>query len=174
MDNAQKAIMIGVGLFITIIIISAVLLITNLGTNLINNARGELGSMSTALQGQILSAYDAQKLSGSEVLSAVQQYENSNSLCVVITNGTNTFKTGALALDITGVQATDLSRSGGVEVDITGTTSKFGTGNDETKKSTMAEITDTTKGINTASTYQSTIVKDTNSKKVIGLIFTRI
>ena len=42
MDNAQKAIMIGVGLFITIIIISAVLLITNLGTGLINNAQGQL------------------------------------------------------------------------------------------------------------------------------------
>ena len=58
MDNAQKAIMIGVGLFITIIIISAVLLITNLGTGLIGDAQTQLGNISTSLQNQILQSYD--------------------------------------------------------------------------------------------------------------------
>ena len=62
MDNAQKAIMIGVGLFITIIIISAVLLITNLGTGLINNAQGQLSSISKALQNQITSSFDGRTL----------------------------------------------------------------------------------------------------------------
>ena len=56
MDNAQKAIMIGVGLFITIIIISAVLLITNLGTDLINNARNQMSNISKSLQNQVTSA----------------------------------------------------------------------------------------------------------------------
>ena len=35
MDNAQKAIMIGVGLFITIIIIAAVMLITGMGQDML-------------------------------------------------------------------------------------------------------------------------------------------
>lgn len=39
MDSAQKAIMIGVGLFITIIIISAVMLITSEGQDIINNSK---------------------------------------------------------------------------------------------------------------------------------------
>ena len=45
MDNAQKAIMIGVGLFITIIIISSVLLISNMGTNLITSAQSQLSGI---------------------------------------------------------------------------------------------------------------------------------
>ena len=53
MDNAQKAIMIGVGLFITIIIISSVLLISNMGTNLITSAQSQLSGITKGLQNQI-------------------------------------------------------------------------------------------------------------------------
>ena len=88
MDNAQKAIMIGVGLFITIIIISAVLLISNLGTGLINDASENLGAMTTGLQNQILSSYDGKVLSGTQLRAAVQQYSGSNQLCVAICNAT--------------------------------------------------------------------------------------
>lgn len=84
MDNAQKAIMIGVGLFIAIIIISAVLLITNLGTGLINNATGELGNISTQLQQQIVTKYDGTTLSGSEVLAAIRQYYNDSNLSLIL------------------------------------------------------------------------------------------
>ena len=45
MDNASKAIMIGVGLFITVIIISAVLVVVNLGTGAMNNATNSMGDM---------------------------------------------------------------------------------------------------------------------------------
>ena len=95
MDNAQKAIMIGVGLFITIIIISAVLLITNLGTGMVNNARTELGTMSTALQSQILDAYDGATMSGSELLAALRQYATSTTVSVIVTNGTDKIYVGA-------------------------------------------------------------------------------
>ena len=84
MDNAQKAIMIGVGLFITIIIISAVLLIVNLGTGLVDDATAELGTMSTSLQNQILQSYDNKILSGVQVRSAIQQYIRSTDLSVVL------------------------------------------------------------------------------------------
>jgi len=46
MDNAQKAIMIGVGLFVTILIIAAVMLIVNPAINLIDNAAGKIGNLS--------------------------------------------------------------------------------------------------------------------------------
>ena len=45
MDNATKAIMIGVGLFITVIIISAVLVVVNLGTGAMNSATNSMGDM---------------------------------------------------------------------------------------------------------------------------------
>ena len=47
MDNAQKAIMIGVGLFITVIIISAVLVVVNMGRGFITNATGQLSGALT-------------------------------------------------------------------------------------------------------------------------------
>ncbi|MBR6613881.1 MAG: hypothetical protein IKK84_03850, partial [Clostridia bacterium] len=62
MDNAQKAIMIGVGLFITIIIISSVLLISNMGTNLITSAQSQLSGITKGLQNQITAAYDGKTL----------------------------------------------------------------------------------------------------------------
>lgn len=45
MDNATKAIMIGVGLFITVIIISAVLVVVNLGTGAMNSATNSMGDI---------------------------------------------------------------------------------------------------------------------------------
>jgi len=85
MDNGQKAIMIGVSLFITIIIISAVLLIVNLGTGLTDDAAKEIGAMSTSLQKQLTEKYNNKVVSGTEVRSVVQQYLNSTEVTVVIT-----------------------------------------------------------------------------------------
>ena len=42
MDNAQKAIMIGVGLFITIIVIAAVMLITGIGQDLLTSGTSQV------------------------------------------------------------------------------------------------------------------------------------
>ena len=113
MDNAQKAIMIGVGLFITIIIISAVLLISNLGTGLINDASENLGAMTTGLQNQILSSYDGKVLSGTQLRAAVQQYSGSNQLCVAICNGTKAAEStnkdaGTTAFEFVGAGQLDL------------------------------------------------------------------
>lgn len=89
MDNAQKAIMIGVGLFITIIIISAVLLIVNLGTGLVDDATAELSTMSSSLQNQILQSYDNKTLSGVQVRSAIQQYLRSTDMVVTLLGKVN-------------------------------------------------------------------------------------
>ena len=106
MENAQRALMIGVGLFITIIIISAILLITNLGTGLINDARSELGNLSTALQSQLLDAYDGKTISGSELLAALRQYATSTTVSVSVYNsgsgGNGQFFIGAGVLDVPG------------------------------------------------------------------------
>ena len=53
MDNAQKAIMIGVGLFVTILIIAAVMLIVNPALNLINNATDRVANLSDSLVKQL-------------------------------------------------------------------------------------------------------------------------
>jgi len=89
MDNGQKAIMIGVSLFITIIIISAVLLIVNLGTGLTDDAAKEIGTMSTSLQKQIREKYNDRVISGTEARGVVQQYLNSKEVTVVIGKKSN-------------------------------------------------------------------------------------
>ena len=84
MDNAQKAIMIGVGLFITIIIISVVLLITNLGTGMVDDARDNLGNMSASLTNTLISSYDYKAVSGADIQSLYVQYKDSDEMLLVI------------------------------------------------------------------------------------------
>ena len=74
MDNAQKAIMIGVGLFITIIIIAAVMLITGMGQNLLNKGSNKVAAISGQLDMTELEAFDGTVVNGSQVLSTIKKY----------------------------------------------------------------------------------------------------
>ena len=78
MDNAQKAIMIGVGLFITIIIIAAVMLITGMGQNLLNKGQNQVSGISESLMNDLVVQYDKKTMSGSQVRTAAVQLLNSN------------------------------------------------------------------------------------------------
>lgn len=84
MDNAQKAIIIGVGLFITIIIISVVLLITNLGTGTIGDATDNVTNMSKALQNNLRRLYDNKQITGADVKNLYIQYKDSDEVWLVI------------------------------------------------------------------------------------------
>lgn len=177
MDNAQKAIMIGVGLFITIIIISAVLLITNLGTGLINNAQGQLSNISTALQQQVTSSYDGKTMTGNDVIAAVQQYQNSDSLSIRIAvseKAEGQFQTGKYEVALlsgTVKDNYDKAKAGGVQC-------TYPTG-----KNAYVELTDTTKdsladiqavgGVSGTQTYYSYVMKDKDSDTVMGILFVR-
>src|SRR5574344_2840954 len=90
MDNAQKAIMIGVGLFITIIIIAAVLLITGIGTNLVNKRTTKAGNVAAQLDQTELEQYDNTTMSGAQVLSAVKKYWTDSNMIVYVTYVTTT------------------------------------------------------------------------------------
>lgn len=76
MDNAQKAIMIGVGLFITIIIIAAVMLITGMGQNLLNQGQSQVNGISESLMNDFTQQYDGKKMSGAQVRTAATQLVN--------------------------------------------------------------------------------------------------
>ena len=89
MDNAQKAIMIGVGLFITIIIIAAVMLITGMGQNLLNKGTDKVAGISAQLDMTELEAYDNTKVTGAQVASAVKKYWTDANIVVYVKTGTN-------------------------------------------------------------------------------------
>ena len=94
MDNAQKAIMIGVGLFITIIVIAAVMLITGMGQDLLNSGTNQLSSvtsgMNSALYEQLLNTHGT-KISKSSAKQFVSQYGGLSGVTITINNtdGTN-------------------------------------------------------------------------------------
>lgn len=91
MDNAQKAIMIGVGLFITIIIIAAVMLITGMGQNLLNKGQAQVSGISESLMNDLTQQYNGKIFSGSQVRSAAVQLINRDEagITVVIKNSAN-------------------------------------------------------------------------------------
>lgn len=74
MDNATKAIMIGVGLFITVIIISAVLVVVNLGTGAMNNASNSMGSVLENLKSPL--DLKGTKLSAAQAKALVEKAQN--------------------------------------------------------------------------------------------------
>lgn len=84
MDNAQKAIMIGVGLFITIIIIAAVMLITGMGQNLLNQGQAQVSGISESLMNDLTAQYDGKTMSGSQVRSAAVQLANRDDASITV------------------------------------------------------------------------------------------
>ena len=177
MDNAQKAIMIGVGLFITIIIISSVLLISNMGTNLITSAQSQLSGITKGLQNQITAAYDGKTLTGAEVIAAFQQYESSE-MSIVVQVGTLKGYTGKYKLDDTKLQqdkstttapAATQSYPGGVYY--TGGYTEF-TG--ATARTTLTKLQATgtgNMGVNASKTFYSSVIKDSTTDTVVGILF---
>lgn len=87
MDNAQKAIMIGVGLFITIIVIAAVMLITGIGQDLLNSGTQQLGGISESLRTQIIDQYDGKIMTGAQVKSAAIDLVNRNDSSIIVQIG---------------------------------------------------------------------------------------
>ena len=174
MDNAQKAIMIGVGLFITIIIISAVLLITNLGTGLINNAQGQMSNISTAVQSQITGSYDGKIMTGNDVISAVQLYQNSNDISVrIIVNGNKQYETGKYAVtlkDNTGA-AFQSAQAGGKKC-IPGTSNGAYTELTSATKSSLSKIQEVG-GVSATQTYYAYVLRDDSSDTAMGILFVR-
>ena len=100
MDNAQKAIMIGVGLFITIIVIAAVMLITGIGQDLLNSGTQQLGGISESLRTQIIDQYDGKKITGAQVKTAAVDLVSRNDPSIKV------------AIDAKKVDSTETARSG--------------------------------------------------------------
>ena len=176
MDNAQKAIMIGVGLFIAIIIISAVLLITNLGTGLIDDAKGNLSNISTQLQQQLVTEYDAKIVQGSEALAAVRKYYTDNKLAVYVTNGSTAIgRAGATYIQtITGtIGATDVKVAATAVITYGATLVAPATGT--ANRTAMANFTDVTNDlyINPLSTYSASVIRHATTNAVIGIAFAK-
>ena len=180
MDNSQKAIMIGDGFFITIIIISSVLIISNMGTNLITSAQSQLSGITKGLQNQITAAYDGKTLTGAEVIAAFQQYESSEMSVIVLVNSSTKGYTGKYLLtdgdlktDKGGSTAPGYTQSYPGGVYYNGTYTEFtssGTGSRTTLTKLQATGTGNM-GVNASKTFYSSVIKDSTTDTVVGILF---
>ncbi len=93
MDNAQKAIVVGVALFITIIIVAAVMLITGIGTNLLNKGTDKASNIAAQLDQTELEQYDNTVMSGALVTSAIRKYNTDTNILVYVKANGNYYRT---------------------------------------------------------------------------------
>jgi hypothetical protein len=176
MESAQKAIMIGVGLFITIIIIAAVMTITGIGQDLLNQGQSQLSGISGQLQSQLQAQYDQVTMSGTLVKSAVNKYYNDPTVVVALYNQKNVLTNPAY------VGAADVGTATLVAVGTTSSTVSGFTVVDPT----VDEI-DTKVALSVLSTknltpdlyieptgqYKSVLIRRSDTASVLGVAFVR-
>lgn len=164
MDNAQKAIMIGVGLFITIIIIAAVMLITGMGQDMINSSTSQVSNISSSLQAQLTSQYDETVLTGSQVISAVKANNTTEGMVIVVYNGTGTTNYGRSV--VSGATDNTYSKSGATSVTgIEANKSQTAVGNLTNANSTKTYVPSTGK-------FNAHLIKISDT--VVGIYFQKI
>ncbi|MDD2375955.1 MAG: hypothetical protein PHD15_01695 [Clostridia bacterium] len=187
MDNAQKAIMIGVGLFITIIVIAAVMTITGIGQDLLNQGQSQLSGISGQLQSQLQTQYDQIQMSGTLVKVAINKYFSDPSIIVTLHNN----KT--LPATFTYVGAANFVTSGATPTVITALTTVPATGATaanisgfELADPTVAEIASaskialarlSTKGdaiyVEPTGQYRAVLIRRKDTASVLGVAFIR-
>lgn len=157
MDNAQKAIMIGVGLFITIIIIAAVMVIVNMGQGLVNQGTQEVSKLSSEMQRSMTQEYDNKMKTGAEVLAAVKKYYNDPDRVIIVYNNTKS------PVQVGGLKATKDSNENTV-----GTITQ----NDSVPAiSTFSDIKNSTNYIVPTARYQSNVLIQNDA--AVGIVFVK-
>jgi len=160
MDNAQKAIMIGVGLFLTILVISVVLLITNLGIGTTKNAGERVVSISAGLQSQLITQYDRKTITGQDVAFAITQYNVQLNRNLYVNNATVVGSiTNATAGTPVAVTAGTPAVTTHYSAVMNGTLPNAGT---------VGALLDR---VNVSGTYTAFLVKDPANMNVVGLYF---
>lgn len=161
MDNAQKAIMIGVGLFITIILITAVMAITGIGTSLLDSGQSQLAGLSSTLTSQLTASFDEKTMTGAQVYAYCQQYYDSMDLVVCVNN----IATGGTVYWISYYEGTGYDAS---EHTVTATADNTSSPITLVKLSSSST---TSERIVTTATYKSSLI--TQNEMVVGIAFER-
>ena len=162
MDNAQKAIMIGVGLFITIIVIAAVMLITGIGQDLLNSGTKKASSISDNLQAQLTSQYDGTTLTGSQVVAAVKSNYKTDGLAVVVKTTKN--KEAKQYGKVSAIVTAPTSATTFLETDGT---------SENNAPASIGPLSDSTSSdyVNPSVSYKAYLIKIEDSEAVVGIYF---
>ena len=156
MDNAQKAIMIGVGLFITIIIIAAVMLITGMGQDMLQEGQAQVSNISKSLQAQLTSDFEDSTVTGAEVTTAIKRYYKDETMVLIVKNGNTVTNYGKVTATVSNDYTTTSVTSNNY------TPTGVGAMNDSTAAGTYVPST---------AKYKSNVIKIAGSDNVVGLYF---
>lgn len=183
MENTTKAILIGVGLFITIALISAVLVIMGVGNNLISGSSDNLNGIVDSLERSLIEKFDDKTVTGSDVRACLNEYRGSTKLTITLDNiASNSVSVKAYAT------ASKSATSGQVGYKkITTAASKGSNGRIEISATAMAgykQLTDSERIQNSwlsdsasgvyvkaSSTYHSSLI--VSNGEVVGVAFTK-
>lgn len=160
MDNAQKAIMIGVGLFITILIIAAVMLIVTPSIQMIQNATNRVTNLSDSLVQQLYNDYDNTTVTGAKVISAVNMYSTDETMVLEVkaTTGADYLEYGKIRGNGTTVLDKGLS---------------YDSSNVKSSVSKLTDSSDTANYVPSSARYNAQLIKSSSGDVVMGIIFTR-
>ena len=151
MENTTKAIMIGVALFIVIGLITAVVLITTIGTDTMKNQDKNLQGVSESVATQIIDNYNNRDLTGANVISAIKKFYNKENFLLVV-EGNDKYSTKKI-------------RSGSVSV--SGTKAEFSGSLIDNEP----DISNLTSVVTPQAKYHSYIIYDNSGNVVLGVYF---
>jgi len=86
MENATKAILLGAGIVITLVLVSLGFLLLNGATGTVDTQLTDMESQKQQALEQKFNKYDGKTVNGSEVLNALQEFKDSEICIRVITN----------------------------------------------------------------------------------------
>lgn len=151
MENTTKAIMIGVALFIVIGLVTAVVLVTTIGTDTMRNQDKNLQGVSESVATQIIDNYNNRDITGANVISAIKKFYNKDNFLLVVDG--NAYSTKKI--------------SSGSVINVNRTKATFnGTLIDNTP-----DISNLTSVVTAQAKYHSYIIYNNNEDVVLGIYF---
>lgn len=87
MENGTKAVILGVSLFLTLLIISTVLLITNLSVSQTRDSKNEIRDMSKTIETQLITQYDNTIVTGQDIVTAIDLYNEQLNFNIIVRDG---------------------------------------------------------------------------------------
>lgn len=160
MDNAQKAIMIGVGLFITILIIAAVMMIVNPAIDLLHRGQEQVIQIEESILNMLYQKYDDTTVYGAEVVSVAQQWSTKD-----------------MVIEVQPIIGGDVLEVGKARGNGTITLDKalsYDSQNVQTKISALSDSSNANTYVPSTAKYNAQLVKSSSGDVVMGVIFTRV
>lgn len=162
MNNAQRALLVAAGLFLTIALITLVVNLFGSAQEASKQAQNDFSSMQTELAAQAFDGYDNTTLTGSQVLNAIRKYNNKTSFGIQVVTGKNT-------------SAGQTGSWYGNTVTIAGGAGSTNYGNVTTGGSgtlTNATTESSNDYINPSGQFRGSVIRD-NNNAIRGIIFTQ-